>query len=119
MKSIQYLDKNDFNKKYRALRRYFMKSYKYIMFKLIPTLQKEHKQDGHYEVEIPTDELFVKVYGPMKVLFTVSNDVAVLEDIIPSEFLIKCFERSLPVYKGIPYCTIKDLKKIKITEKLL
>lgn len=119
MKAIVYLDQNDFNKKHRVLRRYFMRSYKYITFKLIPTLQKEHKQDGRYEVEIPVEELFKKVYGPMKVLFSVKNDVAILEDIEPSEFLMKCFERNLPIYKGVPYYRKKDLEKIKIAERLI
>ena len=119
MKAITYLDQNDFNKKHRALRRYFMKSYKYIIFKLIPTLQKEEKKDGRYEVEIPVDKLFKKVYGPMKVLFSVQNDVAILEDIEPSELLMKCFERNLPTYKGVPYYRNKDFEKIKIAEKLI
>ena len=96
-----------------------MRSYKYIIFKLIPTLQKENKKDGSYEVELPCDELFEKVYGPMKVLFSVKNDVVILEDIVPNEILIKCFERNLPIYNGIPYVTKKDLEKIKIAERLL
>lgn len=116
---VVYLDKNDFNKKYRALRRYFMRCYKYIMFKLIPTLQKENKENGRYVVELPSGDLFNKVYGPMKVLFTVENDVAILEDIQPSELLMKCFERDMPIYKGIPYRTRTDLKKLKMMEVIL
>lgn len=116
---ITYVDENDFKKKQRALRRYFMKTYKYFIFKFIPTLKKEGKADGKYEVELPTDKLFKKVYGPIKVLFSVKKDVTILEDIIPDEFLIKCFEKDLPIYKGIPYCTKKDLQKIKIAERLI
>ena len=119
MKAITYLDENEFNKKNRALRRYFMKSYKYFIFKLIPTLQKENKKDGKYEVKLPIDKLFEKVYGPIKVIFTVKNDVAILEDMIPDEILMKCFERDLPIYKGVPYCTKKDLQKIKIVEEMM
>ena len=116
---ILYLDENEFNKKQRALRRYFMKAYKYWIFKGLPTLKKDGKVDGKYEVELPTDKLFKCVYGPIKVLFTVSNGVAVLEDILPNEFLIKCFERDLPIYKGIPYYRKRDLEKIKIVERLI
>lgn len=116
---ILYLDENDFKRKQRALRRYFMKTYKYFIFKFIPTLKKEGKVEGKYEVELPTDKLFKKVYGPIKVLFSVKKDVTVLEDIIPDEILIKCFERDLPIYKGIPYYTKKDLQKIKIAEKII
>jgi len=119
MTILMYLNENEFNKKERALRRYFKKSYKYMMFKLMPTLKKDGKKEGKYEIELPTDEIFEKVYGPIKVLFTVSKDVVVLEDIIPDEFLMKCFERNLPIYKGIPYYNEKDLKKIKIVERLI
>ena len=119
MTILMYLNENEFNKKERALRRYFKKSYNYMMFKLMPTLKKDGKKEGKYEIELPTDEIFKKVYGPIKVLFTVSNDVVVLEDIIPDEFLMKCFERNLPIYKGIPYYNEKDLKKIKIVERLI
>lgn len=119
MAFITYLDENEFNKKQKALKRYFMKNYKYLIFEIIPTLRKENKKEGKYEIELPTDELFKKVYGPMKLLFFVKNDVAIMEDIIPSEILQACFLRDVPTYKGIPYDTNKDLKKIKMMEKIL
>ena len=50
----------------------------------------------------------------MKLKFSVRNDVAILEDITPSEFLLNCYMRDLPVHKGLPYDSKKDLFKIKI-----
>lgn len=119
MAVITYLDENDFNKKLRGLRRYFSKAYKYFIFKLQPTLIKDGKVEGKYEIELPIDELFKYTYGPIKALFTVTNDVVVLEDLIPDGILMKCFERDLPIYKGVPYYREKDLKKIKISERLV
>jgi len=119
MAIITYLDENEFRKKEKVLRKYFTKNYKYLLFDFYPSLKKEGKQDGIYEVELPTDELFSKVYGKMKLLFSVRKDVAILEDIVPSYILKACFERDIPCYKGIPYKTEDDLKKIKIMERLI
>lgn len=119
MKAITYLDENLYRKKKKALARYFRRSYKYLSMKVIPTLGKEGKKDGIYEIYLPTEELFEKVYGKIYLHFSVKNDVAIIEDILPDDILISCYEKDLPTYKGIPYETIKDLKKIKIVERLI
>lgn len=111
---VTYIDENDFIKKQRALRKYFTKCYKYLVFKAIPKLKEPNKKDGVYEVELPSGDLFKRVYGPMKLKFSVQNDIAVLEDITPSELLLNCYMKDLPVYKGLPYDTKKDLFKIKL-----
>ena len=41
-----------------------------------------------------------------------------IEDIEPNDILIACYEKDLPIYRGIPYDTKKDLEKIKIMEAL-
>lgn len=114
-----FLDRNDFKKKERALRRYFMKSYKQMIFHVMPTIIKDGKKDGAYMYELECDELFKRVYGPLMIQFTVKDDVAIIEDLLPSDILISCFMGDLPIYKGIPYRNEKDLKKIKIMEKLI
>ena len=119
MKEIIYLDENLYRKKKKALARYFRRNYKYLSMKVIPTLGKEGKKDGVYEIYLPTEELFEKVYGKIYLHFSVKNDVAIIEDILPNDILISCYEKDLPTYKGIPYETIKDLKKIKIVERLI
>ena len=119
MKEIIYLDENLYRKKKKALARYFRRNYKYLSMKVIPTLGKEGKKDGIYEIYLPTEELFEKVYGKIYLHFSVKNDVAIIEDILPNDILISCYEKDLPTYKGIPYETIKDLKKIKIAERLI
>lgn len=119
MKAITYLDENLYRKKKKALARYFRKNYKYLSMKVIPKLGKENKKDGIYKIYLPTEKLFERVYGKMYLHFSVKNDVAIIEDILPGEILISCYEKDLPTYKGIPYETEKDLKKIKIMERLV
>ena len=119
MAFVSFLDMNGYKKKERALRRYFKKAHKYLIFEAIPKLKNDGKIDGLYEVELPTDDIFEKVYGKMLLKFTVKNDTAIIEDIVPNDILIACYEKSMPIYKGIPYDSQKDLEKIKIVEKIL
>ena len=111
---LTYVDENDFIKKYKCLSRYFRKTYKYIMFEVLPKLRTIGKVDGIYEIDLPVDEVFNKVYGKLQLKFSVKNDVAILEDIVPGDILIEGYMRNLPIYEGIPYRNSKDLFKIKL-----
>lgn len=119
MKYVQLLDENLYKKKELALKRYFRKAYKYLIFEAIPKLRQDGKQDGIYQVKLPTDALFEKVYGEMMLKFSVKNDIAVIEDIEPNDILLICHAKNLPLYHGIPYDSKKDLTKLKIMEKML
>ena len=112
-------DENTYRKRERALKRYFKRAHKYLIMKVIPTLNNGNKIDGYYELELPSSKLFQKVYGKMYLRFFVENDVAYFEDILPNDYLMTCYEKDLPVYKGVPYETSKDLKKLKIAERLI
>lgn len=115
---IVFINENDFNKKIRAIKRYSMNAYKYWIFEALPILKKENKKDGVYELELPVNEIFKKVYGAVKILFSVKNDVVVLEDITPSEMLMNMFMGDLPTYKGIPYRDSKDKFKIDLIKEI-
>ena len=114
---IVYIDENEFKKRERVLKKYLMGAYKYWIFEAIPKLQKENKIDGKDELELPVDKLFKKVYGDVKVLFSVKNDVVILEDIEPSMVLLDMFRRELPSYKGVPYRNEKDKFKIELMKE--
>lgn len=114
---ITYLDENIFRQKERVLKKYMMGAYKYWIFEAVPKLQKENKIDGKYELELPVSEVFKKVYGKVKVLFTVKNDVVILEDIVPNEILTAMHMKELPSYKGVPYRNEKDKFKIEFLVK--
>ena len=116
---ISYLDENLFIRRKRALTRYFKKCNKYLIFEVFPKLLQRGKKEGHYSLDLPTSELFERVYGKVVLKFTVKKDVAILETIEPEDILDACYVVDLPVYKGIPYRDKKDLFKIKAMEEIL
>jgi len=116
-KNVVILDENDYKKKLKELKKYFMKSYKYLIFQIMPNLIVLGKKDGIYSVDIPIDDLFVKCYGQLKLYFSVKNDVVIIEDIMPCDILLQCHMKMLPIYHGIPYYQDKDLFKLKVLEK--
>ena len=82
---FEYLDENDFRKKERSVRKYNMLAYKKLTFTYYPELRKgtflgkEVKKDEKsktisYELQLPTDELFKKVHGPIVVHYTVYTE---------------------------------------------
>ena len=82
---LDYLDENNFKKLERSLKKYNMMAYKKLMFDFYPSLRKgdflgelvsinKHEQTENYELQLPTDNLFVKVYGKVKLSYTVYKD---------------------------------------------
>jgi hypothetical protein len=116
---VTFIDGNLYRKRERALARYFRKSYKELIFKTIPKLKEDGKKDGLYTHELETEDLFKKVYGAITLKFTVKNDNVIIEEIEPSEMLTACYEKDLPIYKGVPYRNVNDLKKIKMMEAIM
>ena len=116
-KNVVILDENLFTKKVRGLKQYFIKSYKHLTFDIMPNLIEIGKKDGVYSVDIPIDWYFEKCYGKLQLLFSVKNDVVIIEDLIPSEILLQCHMKSLPIYHGTPYYSEKDLFKLRLLEK--
>lgn len=116
-KLITYLDEVDYKKKEKALRTYFWKTYDYLMEEIIPILQKENKIDGQYEVDLQAPKLFEKVYGKVKLLFRVQNDIVILEDITPSKMFMEMYSRLLPTHRGIPYRNERDKFKIELLKE--
>lgn len=113
-----YLDEVSFNKKIKAIRKYSMNAYKYWIFEAAPKLRKENKKDGKYELDLPVNEIFKKVYGDVKILFSVKNDVVILEDILPNEILLDMHMKELKTYKGIPYRNTRDKYKIDLARMI-
>ena len=79
---FEYLDENDFRKKERSVRKYNMLAYKKLTFNYYPELRKgnflgqevnsnEKDKTVSYELKLPTDELFAKVHGEIKLHYVV------------------------------------------------
>ena len=116
-KNIVILDEIGYTKKLRGLKQYFKKSYKHLIFEIMPVLKEMNKKDGSYSLDIPTDYFFEKCYGKLQLLFSVKNDVVIIEDLVPSDILLQCHMKLLPLYHGTPYYQDKDKFKLILLEK--
>ena len=97
---FEYVDENEFRKKERSVRKYNMLAYKKLTFeyypriregnflgKLVETSSKDNTKE--YELKLPTDALFSKVHGDIKLHYTVYEDskIVLLTNITPESIL--------------------------------
>ena len=131
---FEYLDENDFRKKERSVRKYNMLAYKRLTFTYYPELRKgtflgkEVKRDDKsntvsYELQLPTDDLFKKVHGPIVLHYTVykEKNVILLTNITPEGILDEGHRAELSTYKGVMISKTnpkKDMFKINLLNKL-
>lgn len=111
---LDYIDENYFKKLERSLKKYNMVAYKKLMFEYYPKLRNgefvgevvavnKHEQTETYELKLPTDSLFVKVYGEVKLTYTAykNEHTIMLINLEPSEILMNGHKSELTAYKGI------------------
>ncbi|MBO5138595.1 MAG: hypothetical protein J6B89_03035 [Bacilli bacterium] len=111
---FEYLDENDFRKKERSVRKYNMLAYKKLTFEFYPELRKgnflgekvlEDKKMNtvSYELKLPTDEMFTKVHGEIRLHYTVYPDkkIILLTNITPEGILDEGHRAELSTYKGV------------------
>ena len=131
---FEYLDENDFRKKERSVRKYNMLAYKRLTFTYYPELRKgrflgkEVKNDKKsktvsYELQLPTDDLFKKVHGPIVLHYTVyqEKNIILLTNITPEGILDEGHRAELSTYKGVMISKTnpkKDMFKINLLNKL-
>ena len=131
---FEYLDENDFRKKERSVRKYNMLAYKKLTFNYYPELRKgnflgeEISKDlkaktVSYELKLPTDELFAKVHGEIRLHYTVYTDkgVILLTNITPEGILDEGHRAELSTYKGVMVSKTdpeRDMFKINLLNML-
>lgn len=131
---FEYLDENDFRKKERAVRKYNMLAYKKLTFSFYPELRKgnflgeevsydEKANTISYELKLPTDELFIKVHGEIRLHYTVYTDkgVILLTNITPEGILDEGHRSELSTYKGVMVSKTnpeRDMFKINLLNML-
>jgi len=131
---FEYLDENDFRKKERSVRKYNMLAYKRLTFTYYPQLRngtflgKEVNRDDKaktisYELQLPTDELFKKVHGPIVLHYTVYPEkyIILLTNITPEGILDEGHRAELSTYKGVMISKSnpeKDMFKINLLNML-
>ncbi|MGM9877811.1 MAG: hypothetical protein ACI33S_04090, partial [Bacilli bacterium] len=91
-----------------------MVAYKKLMFDFYPKLRSgefvgelvsinKHEQTETYDLRLPTDSLFVKVYGEVKLNYTVykQSNIVMLNNLEPKDILLDGHRSELTAYKGI------------------
>lgn len=111
---FEYLDENKFHVRERSVRKYNMLAYKKLTFEYYPKIRngeflgeklevndKEHTE--RYELELPTDGMFRKVHGVIKLHYTVFYDkkIVLLTNITPDDILEEGHRSELKAYKGV------------------
>ena len=131
---LDYLDENNFKKLERSLKKYNMVAYKKLMFDFYPKLRSgefvgelvsinKHEQTETYDLKLPTDSLFVKVYGEVKLNYTVykQNNIVMLNNLEPKDILLDGHKSELTAYKGIMISKAnaqKEMFKIDLLSRL-
>ena len=131
---FEYLDENDFRKKERSVRKYNMLAYKKLTFSYYPELRKgnflgeevvrdDKTKTISYELKLPTDDMFAKVHGEIRLHYTVYTDkgVILLTNITPEGILDEGHRTELSTYKGVMVSKTnpeRDMFKINLLNML-
>ena len=131
---FEYINENEFRKLERSLKKYNMLAYKKLYFEYYPLL-KEWKFLGEiieqnktlntktYELKLPTDVMFEKVHGSIKLYYIVyeQENIIMLDKIEPVDILSEGHQSELDTYKGIMVSkqhSDKDIFKINLLNML-
>lgn len=110
---IIYLLDKEFKKIEQGLKKCNMLAYKKLKSEYYPSIEsgnfigKKISKKGEYlleyELMLPTDPLFSKIYGDCKLIYSVYLDekTVVLETIEPENILLEGYKDELTTYKGI------------------
>lgn len=127
---FEYQNENDFRKKERTVRKYNMLAYKKLTFEYYPKIRngeflgllvsedKENKMKN-FILTLPTDDMFVKVHGEIKLHYSVYEDkqIVLLTNITPEGILEEGHRAELTAYKGVMISKAnpeKDMFKINL-----
>ena len=127
---FDYVNENEFKKLERSLKKYNMLAYKKLYFEYYPSLKEgnflgeivsTNQENGSvtYELKLPTDIMFSKVHGDVKLHYHVyeSKKTVMLDTITPEDILTEGHQSELVTYKGVMVSkqhSEKDLFKINL-----
>ena len=129
---FEYVDENEFKKLERSLKKYNMLAYKKLYFDFYPALKEgrfigtkvsEENMIAQYELKLPTDIMFSKVHGDIKLKYHVyqTQKTIVLDTLIPEDILSEGHQSELVTYKGVMVSkqhSDKDMFKINLLDLL-
>ena len=127
---FEYINENEFRKLERSLKKYNSLAFKKLYFDYYPSLKdgkflgeiiSTNKEKGSetYELKLPTDVMFSKVHGEMKLIYHVyiEQKVIMLDRLEPVSILSEGHRSELETYKGVMISkqhSEKDLFKINL-----
>lgn len=127
---FDYVNENEFHKLERSLKKYNMLAFKKLYFDYYPKLKEgnflgeliktnEENNTKSYELRLPTDSMFAKVHGYIKLKYIVyeNEKIVMLSSIEPEDILTEGHQSELVTYKGIMVSkehSEKDIFKINL-----
>ncbi len=131
---FDYVNENEFKKLERSLKKYNMLAYKKLYFEYYPALKEgnflgklvatnQEKGTKTYELKLPTDALFSKVHGDIKLYYLVyeNEKIVMLDKFEPIDILSEGHASELVTYKGVMVSkqhADKDMFKINLLNML-
>ena len=127
---FDYVNENEFRKLERSIKKYNMLAYKKLYFEYYPSLKEgnflgklisinKSNQTSNYELKLPTDAMFSKVHGDIKLYYTVYHNekIVMLDKFEPIDILSEGHASELVTYKGVMVSkqhAEKDMFKINL-----
>ncbi|MBE6144360.1 MAG: hypothetical protein E7169_02175 [Firmicutes bacterium] len=127
---FEYINENEFKKLERSLKKYNMLAYKKLYFEYYPALKEGNflgelvatnssQATKTYELKLPTDIMFSKVHGDIKLIYLVYENerIVMLDKIMPVDILSEGHQQELVTYKGVMVSkqhSDKDMFKINL-----
>ena len=131
---FEYVNENEFKKLERSLKKYNMLAYKKLYFDFYPSLKEgnflgqvvavnEAQGTTTYELKLPTDIMFSKVHGDIKLHYMVydKEKIVMLDKLTPDDILTEGHQSELETYKGVMVSkehSDKDIFKINLLNML-
>ncbi|MFA5409622.1 MAG: hypothetical protein WC343_12705 [Bacilli bacterium] len=111
---FEYFNENEYKKLERSVKKYNMLAYKKLMFEYYPALKEgkflgklvsmnSNEKTKTYELKLPTDDMFAKVHGDMKLNYTVyeEKNVVLLLTLTPEDILSEGHRTELSTCNGV------------------
>ncbi|MCI9233577.1 MAG: hypothetical protein HFH08_03135 [Bacilli bacterium] len=131
---FEYINENEFKKLERSLKKYNMLAYKKLYFEFYPALKEGNflgelvstnktKGTKTYELKLPTDAMFSKVHGDIKLHYIVyeKESIVMLNTLTPEDILAEGHQSELVTFKGVMVSkehSEKDMFKINLLNML-
>lgn len=125
---FEYVNENEFKKLERSLKKYNMLAYKKLYFEFYVSLKDgeflgeivfENDEYITYELKLPTDIMFSKVHGYLRLIYHVykGKNIIKLDRIEPVSILSEGHKSELVTYKGVMISkehSDKDMFKVQL-----